>query len=114
MVISQWNKYAPNINWDNVIGYVPVTPYFTAQFSKTYGPLVGCNNVLDPTPVQSGRFRPLLELSSGRMPVKNLYATGAGWHPHCGAMGFQGYNIYKVMAEDFGLSKPWEEKGRPY
>jgi len=26
----------------------------------------------------------------------------------------EGYNVYKVMAEDFGLKKPWEEKGRPY
>ena len=21
---------------------------------------------------------------------------------------------YKIIAEDFGLKKPWEEKGRPY
>jgi hypothetical protein len=48
------------------------------------------------------------------MPIKNLYATGAAWHPYPGAHSFQGYNVYKVMAEDFGLRKPWEEKGRPY
>jgi len=112
-VIAYWQKYAPNMTWDNVIGYIPVTPYSISQHARNWGPQ-GNWNVIDITPTQVGRWRPTLELASGRTPIKNLYATGAGWHPFGGGHSAQGYNIYKILAEDFGLRKPWEEKGRPY
>ncbi len=112
--IRQWQKFAPNMTWDNVIGYLPVTPYYTANHARNFGPQHGNYGVIDSTPPQMGRNRPLLELSSGKMPISNLYATGAAWHPNHGAAGWQGYNIYKLMSQDFGLRKPWEEKGRPY
>jgi hypothetical protein len=48
------------------------------------------------------------------MPIEKLYATGTAWHPAANGWAWQGYNAYKVMAEDLGLPKPWEEKGRPY
>ncbi len=109
-----WQRFAPNMTWDNVIGYVPVLPYFTAKHARNYGPQHGNWSTIDNTPVQTGRFRPIPELASGRMPIENLYATGAAWHPRPGSHSSQGYIIYKVMADDFGLRKPWEEKGRPY
>ncbi len=112
-VIAYWQKYAPNMTWDNVIGYIPITPWSISRHARNWGP-TGNWNVIDITPSQTGRLRPIPALASGRMPIKNLYATGAGWHPFGGAHSYQGYNIYKVMAEDFGLRKPWEEKGRPY
>jgi len=108
-----WQRYAPNMTWDNVIGYVPVTPFFLSKHSKCWGPS-GNLAIIDNTPPQVGRWRPIPELASGRMPIKNLYATGAAWGPKAGAQAWQGYNVYKVMAEDFGLRKPWEEKGRRY
>jgi hypothetical protein len=43
-----------------------------------------------------------------------MYATGSGWPPLGIAANWNGYNCYKVIAEDFGLRKPWEEKGRPW
>jgi len=112
-VIKMWQRYAPNMTWDNVIGYVPVTPFWTSRQAKNWGP-AGNWAVIDQCPSQMGRFRPIPELSSGRMPIKDLYATGVGWHPWAGGTSIQGYNSYKVIAEDFGLRKPWEEKGRPY
>ena len=112
-VIRIWREYAPNMSWDNVIGYVPVTPYFTAKHARNWGP-AGSWAVIDECPSQLGRFRPIPELASGRMPIKNLYATGVGWHPFAGGSSIQGYNIYKVIAEDYGLRKPWVEKGRPW
>ncbi len=111
--INKWQQYAPNMTWDNVVGYVPITPYFISKHCRNWGP-AGNWCVIDNSPAQVGRWRPIPELASGRMPIKNLYATGTAWPPMGSAYSWQGYNIYKVMAEDFGLKKPWEEKGRPY
>jgi len=112
-VVKMWERYAPNMTWDNVIGYVPVTPFFTSRHARNWGP-AGNWSVIDECPSQLGRFRPIPELASGRMPIKNLSATGVGWHPFAGGSSIQGYNIYKIIAEDFGLRKPWVEKGRPW
>ncbi len=112
-VIETWNRYAPNVSWDNVIAYTPVTPFYTASQCKNYGP-AGNWCVIDNIPSQFGRVRPIPELASHRIPIENLYATGSAWHPYGAAHSIQGYNCYKVIAEDLGLRKPWGEKGRPY
>ena len=112
-VINTWSKYAPNMTWDNIIAYTAVTPYYTAKMAKNYGP-AGNWCVIDNIPSQFGRTRPIPELAGHRTPIKNLYATGSAWHPYGAAHSIQGYNCYKVIAEDFGLRKPWVEKGRPY
>jgi len=112
-ILRYWQKYAPNMTWDNVIGYLPVTPYYSTKHARNWGK-AGNIVVVDGCLSQVGRNRPTPNLASGRTPVKGLYATGAGWHPFGGANSMQGYCAYKVMAEDLGLRKPWEEKGRPY
>ena len=112
-VVKEWQKYAPNMTWDNVIGYVPITPYDTATRLKNMWP-TGNHHVIDDYPGQSYKFRPIAELADHRMPIKNLYATGAAWGPVAGAHTGQGYRCYKAIAEDLGLEKPWEKKGRPF
>ncbi|MDY6862880.1 MAG: hypothetical protein SV062_07815, partial [Thermodesulfobacteriota bacterium] len=112
-VIATWQKYAPNMTWDNVIGYNPVTPFYTANMCRNFSP-AGNWCVIDNIPSQFGRVRPIPELAGHRMPVKNLYGTGSAWHSYGSGHSIQGYNCYKVIAEDFGLKKPWKEKGRPY
>ena len=112
--IRHWQKYCPNMTWDNVIGYVPITPFYTSRHARNWG-RSGNWNVLDMIPSQVGRNRPTPNLASGRIPgVKGLYATGAGWHPFGWGQSFQGYWTYKNFAQDFGLPKPWEEKGREF
>lgn len=108
-VIATWQKYAPNMTWDNVIGYNPVTPYYTAKMAKNYGP-AGNWAVIDNIPSQMGKTRPTPELAAHRTPIKNLYATGTAWHPYAGGHSIQGYNCYKIMAEDMNLKKPWDGK----
>ena len=112
-LIGNWEKYAPNMNWDNVIGYAPVTPNYTAHQCKNYGP-AGNWCVIDFTLAQLGRFRPIPELAGHRTPIDGLYATGTAWHPFGYAGCSQGYTAYKVMADDLGLGKPWEQEGRPW
>jgi phytoene dehydrogenase-like protein len=110
--IKEWQKYATNMSWDNVIGYYPETPLDVCHLAN----MAPSGNwaVIDSIPTQQGRRRPIPELATHRTPVKNLYATGAAWHPSPGAHAYQAYNCYKVLAEDFALRKPWVEKGRPF
>jgi len=35
-------------------------------------------------------------------------------HPGGGASSAPGYNCFKIIAEDFGLDKFWEQLGRGY
>jgi phytoene dehydrogenase-like protein len=112
-VMRLWSKHAPNMNWDNVIGYAPLTPYDHCRLTNMAP--TGCWSVLDNSiPSQWGRNRPVPELAHYRSPIENMYATGSGWPPLGIAANWNGYNCYKVIAEDFGLRKPWEEKGRPW
>jgi len=112
-VMKVWSKHAPNMSWDNVIGYVPLTPYDhcrLANMAPTGNWAVIDNGIAS----QWGRNRPVPELAGYKTPVANLYATGSGWPPLGIAASWNGYNCYKVIAKDFGLRKPWEEQGRPW
>ena len=111
-VMEEWKEYAPNMTWDNIIGYTPQTPYECARMANMAPQ--GNWAVIDHIPSQVGKLRPVPELAGHKTPIANLYATCAGWHPAGGAFAAQGYNCYKVMAEDLGLKKPWEKKDRKF
>ncbi len=110
--IREWQRFAPNMTWDNVIAYLPLTPIDCTNCDN-FGP-EGNWAVIDHIPSQMGRNRPVPELAQYRTPIKNLYATGAAWHYAGGAFACGGYNCYKVIAEDFKLARPWEKQGRPF
>lgn len=112
-VLNLWRRHAPNMTWDNVIGYVPLTPYDHCRLANM-GPTGNWAVIDGGYPGQYGRNRPVPELARHRTPIKSLYATGSAWHPYAGAGCWQGYNCYKIIAEDFALRKPWAEQGRPY
>ena len=108
-IIAFWGKYCPNVTWDNVIGYTPVTPYFTAKHAPNFGPQ-GNWCVIDMDGPQIGRFRPIPELADLRnFPIKDLYPCSAAWHPYGGAMSMQGRWVYKIIAEKNGLTLPPEK-----
>lgn len=111
-VVKEWQQYSTNMGWHNVIGYFPEVPPDICHLAN----MAPSGNwaVIDCVATQQGRRRPIAELSTHRTPVKDLYATGSAWHPSPGAHAYQAYNCYKVLADDFGLRKPWVEKGRPY
>lgn len=111
-MIKVWHDYAPNMTWDNVIGYEASTPYDCAKQLLNMSPN-GSFNVIDRIPGQSFPHAPIAELADHRTPVKNLYATGSAWGSGGGNCA-QGYTCYKAISQDFGLRKPWEEKGRFY
>ncbi len=111
-MIRQWQWYAPNMTRDNVIAVFDNTPYDVEQ--RNLNMREGCRDSGDQIASQLGRFRPIPELSGYRMPVKNMYYSSAGGHDGGGCRGTNGYSCYKVIAQDFGLRKIWEEKGRAY
>jgi beta-carotene ketolase (CrtO type) len=111
--MSQFQKYMVDMSWDKVVGLIPVTPYYIARHLKNMGPS-GNWTIIDMVASQMGSFRPIPELAQHRTPIKNLYATGSGLG-NWGMSSFcTSYTCYKVMSEDYGLRKPWEEQGRPY
>ena len=113
-VIKIWSEYTTNMSWDNVSGYIPVTPNYTANQCKNFSP-AGNWCVIDNTPAQWGKFRPIPELAGHKVPdIKGLYCTGSAWHPWGAAHSAQGYNCYKIMSDDLGLSQPWKKEGRPF
>lgn len=113
-VIRFWQRFAPNVTWDNVIGYVPITPYFTAKHARNFGPS-GNWIVIDLSSGQAGKMRPIPELASfTKFPIENLYPCSGAWTYQVGGGSHVGYIVYKVLAEKFGLRKPWEEGGRDY
>jgi len=111
-VIRYWQEYAPNMSWDNIIGYDPLTPYDCLRL-KNMGPQ-GNWGVIDVIPGQTGKYRPVPELARYKTPIENLYCTGVAWGFSAGAMDAQAYNCYKVIAKDYNLNKHWEKQGYPF
>jgi beta-carotene ketolase (CrtO type) len=111
--IEEWQKYATNMTWDNIIGFNPQLPYDAARRGLNFWP-DGNAGVIDVYPGQLGKIGPIPEMAQYRLPgIKNLYHCGS-WRFPSGGNCCQGYVCYKVIAGDLGLRKPWEEKERPY
>jgi beta-carotene ketolase (CrtO type) len=109
-LISIWQKHAPNMTWDNIIGVDTNSPYDNLRL-KNLAPH-GNFSGIDHSIWQMGANRPTPELANHRTPVANLYCTGGFWPVGGNASCDAGYNCYKTIAKDLGLGKPWEEKGK--
>jgi phytoene dehydrogenase-like protein len=112
VMLEQWSWYAPNMTRDNLIGAFITTPYETQ--ARNMNMREGGWTVGDMLASQVGRFRPIPELAYYQMPVKNMYLCSSAAHSGPGIGRGSGYNCFKVIAEDYGLKKIWEEKGRPF
>ncbi len=109
-LIIIWEQYAPNMNWDNVIGVDTNSPYDCLRM-KNMTP-TGQMGGIDRTMWQVNENRPTPELANHRTPIRNLYATGTYWHTGSSASASESYNCYRVIANDMDLGKPWEEPGK--
>ena len=109
-MLKDWQIYAPNMTWDNVIGVDMNSPYDHMRM-KNLGP-DGTWAGVDRAPWQVEENRPTPELANHRTPIENLYATGGCWHVGSNAGSSESYNCYKIIATDMGLPKPWEEPGK--
>ena len=112
--IKEWQRYAPNMTWDNVIEVNIPTSLDIANKNPNWTD--GCMYTINQGPSQWSNFRPIPEFSQYQVPgIDNLWlASGA---QHCGGsgtLGFSAYNCYKRMADPFGFRKTWEEQGRMF
>jgi len=104
-----WQRYAPNMTWDNIIGIDSNSPYDNLRM-KNLSPH-GNAGMLDRSVFQLSENRPIPELANYRTPVKNLFATGTAWHPGGNGGSGESYNCYKVIAGELGLEGPWQKLG---
>jgi len=110
--LREWQRYAPNMTQENVIGIHIGTPYDHQQENANW--VDGCWATLSFTPAQSYKFRPLPELAQYQIPgIENFYmASGSSHAGGIATAGFAGYGCYKRIAQKLDLWKPWE--GRLY
>ncbi len=108
-MITVWQKYAPNMSYDNLIGIDSNSPYDNLRM-KNLGPHGNCQTI-DRSVYQQMENRPIPELANYRTPVSNFYATGSAWHPGPNGGCGEGYNCYRVIAGDMGLEGPWQQLG---
>jgi phytoene dehydrogenase-like protein len=109
-LITVWQRHAPNMTWDNIIGVDSNSPYDCLRM-KNLAPDSSIG-VLDRVPHQIEEKRPTPELANHRTPIKNLYATGAAWHLGANSGASESYNCYKIIAKDMNLPGPWHEPGK--
>lgn len=112
-MLTEWQRYAPNVTQDNFIEAWIATPDDVVNRNPCMPG--GGWGALDAPSERLGRLRPLPELSNYRMPMKNVYLCSSAAHSAHGIGRGSSYCCYKVIASDLGLSyKPWEEADRPY
>jgi phytoene dehydrogenase-like protein len=111
-MLPWWQKFAPNMTWDNIISVHFNSPYETSMRNKAMPQ--GSWSQISELASQSDEFRPIPELAQYKMPVENVYMCSASTHPKGLLGGVSGYNCYKAIAKDHGLRKIWEEQGRTY
>ena len=111
-MLKRWQFFAPNMTRDNIIAVHINTPIELAMRNRAMRE--GQQFQISQCASQGGFFRPLQGLSRNRMPVKDLYLASCSAHPMGAMVGWAGYCCYKILVEDFGLRKIWEEKGRRY
>jgi beta-carotene ketolase (CrtO type) len=97
----QWQKYAPNMTQENVIGSRIVTP--VEVFSTHPDMIEGSFGLGAHISSQTGWFRGIPELAHYRTPVKNLYICSSAVPGGQGIARGSSYRCYKVIAGDLGL-----------
>ncbi len=112
--VAEWQKYAPNMTWDNVIDVNIPTPLDIQARNPNW--VEGCMYTSNQSPSQWANFRPIPELSQYQVPGIEDFWMASG-SQHCGGtgtLGFSAYNCYKRLAQRFGFRKTWEEQGRMF
>ncbi len=109
--LERFARWAPNMTRDNIIAdyfYTPLDQQDEMRLME--GDFM--NGAIRPD--QSGANRPFPEAAHYRTEIKDLYLCGPYMYPGGGASAATGYNAFKIIAEDFGLDKFWENHPRGY
>jgi phytoene dehydrogenase-like protein len=108
-LLPQWREYAPNMTEENIIGTRIYTPLdlFETDPDMIEGSFTRQAHIIS----QNGSFRGLPGFVGYRTAIKNLYACSSSLPGGQGIARGSSYHCYRVIAEDFGLPRVWEERG---
>ena len=109
--LKRFEKFAPNMTRANVIEDFHYTP-LDQQIEMALEEGDFCNGAVRPD--QSNWMKPFPEAAHYRMEIKGLYMCGPCMFPGGGISAATGYNAYKIIAQDYGLKKIWEDTSRGY
>lgn len=102
--VEQWKDYAPNLKSINMLIYPP--SYIEKKIINMVRGSIKHGAYI---PLQMGYFRPNESCSQGYTPIDGLYVCGASTFPGGMVLGGGGYIGANLIADDFGIDKPWEE-----
>ncbi len=102
--LDQWKAYAPNLETLFTLVYPPT---YIEQKNKSM--VRGSFKHGAYSPLQMGYLRPNDMCSSCYTPIEGFYVCGASTYPGGMILGGGGYIGANILAEDFGLDKPWQE-----
>jgi phytoene dehydrogenase-like protein len=109
--LERFSRWAPNMTRANVIDDFFYTPLDQEDEMRIMeGDFMNGAMRLD----QMGSNRPFPEANLYRTEIDSLYLCGPYMYPGGGASGATGYNCFKIIAEDLGLEKTWENNLRGY
>jgi phytoene dehydrogenase-like protein len=103
--LERLREYATNLQEENLIASLSLSPL---DIERKFTNMVrGSIKQGAYVPTQMGYFRPSIDLSSYRTPIKGLYLCGASSYPG-GLVTFgPGYNCAGVIIDDIGKSRWW-------
>jgi phytoene dehydrogenase-like protein len=106
MLLTRWQRYAPNMTRENVVMRHQETPVDI----KTRFPNMRRGSIKhgDYLPIQLGCFRPNQDCSSTHTPIPGLYTAGASNYPGGCVLGAGGYLGANKVADDLGVKKWWK------
>jgi phytoene dehydrogenase-like protein len=105
--LKQWQRFAPNMTWDNVIAANIDTPWDIQHRSDNF--VEGNWGLIAGTPSQWGAMRPIPEFAQYQIPgIEDFWMASGSCHYSLGLTGWAGYNCYKRIAQKHDLWKPWE------
>ena len=104
--LKQWQRFAPNMTWDNVIAANIDTPWDIMHRSDNF--VEGNWGLIAGTPSQFGAMRPIPEFAQYQIPeIENFWMASGSCHYSLGLIGWAGYNCYKRIAQKHDLWQPW-------
>ena len=102
--LAEWKQFAPNLDPINVLSYPP-----TYIELKNKSMIRGSFKHGAYIPLQMGYLRPNDMCSRNFTPVERFYVAGASSYPGGMILGGGGYLAANAIADDFGLTKNWQE-----
>ena len=109
--LAVWQKFAPNLDDDNILSTDSTTPLDIERHDRNM--YCGDWMVGEYSGDQALENRPFPGWGQYKTPIDGLFMCGSSCHPGGNITGAPGYNAAKVIAESLGLKTVVESGGLP-